>query len=308
MTLKPTGQTVFIFWDCNVYVVVWSSLGMRNSLRNTFFFSTRDQRLVLWHNHARRRINDTKWDDFFNTQARAPCSRGTRTREKERKKKNRERGGENEKKNLTFSRSSRSLSNSFCRDSARSSASSACCCKHWIFLFTASREFMPAILTLLFKKNPTNKTIILGCAKKKCAAAKWVKWWRENCDKKKENHVKCSKKKKFRSFWNVKKVTQEQQKESRRGGVRVQVISGSDGRPMERNLRSLVLVLRSTEALWAPERAMSARPSRKWSDRTGGVTSDRAGTVCERVRACLIGTKLGENEAKIVLSFFFGFF
>ena len=40
---------------------------------------------------------------------------------------------------LTFSRLSRSPSSSRCRPCARSSASSACCCRAWILRFTASR-------------------------------------------------------------------------------------------------------------------------------------------------------------------------
>lgn len=46
---------------------------------------------------------------------------------------------------LTFSRLSRSPSSSRCRPCARSSASSACCCKAWILRFTASRELRPAM-------------------------------------------------------------------------------------------------------------------------------------------------------------------
>lgn len=46
---------------------------------------------------------------------------------------------------LTFSRRSRSRSSSRWRTWARSSASSACCCRHWIFLFTASRELGAAM-------------------------------------------------------------------------------------------------------------------------------------------------------------------
>lgn len=42
---------------------------------------------------------------------------------------------------LTFSRRSRSLSSCVCRNCALSWASSACCCRHWIFLFTASKDF-----------------------------------------------------------------------------------------------------------------------------------------------------------------------
>lgn len=46
---------------------------------------------------------------------------------------------------LTFSRRSRSPSSSRCRPCARSSASSACCCRAWILRFTASRELRPAM-------------------------------------------------------------------------------------------------------------------------------------------------------------------
>lgn len=46
---------------------------------------------------------------------------------------------------LTFSRRSRSRSSSRWRTWARSSASSACCCRHWIFLFTASSELGAAM-------------------------------------------------------------------------------------------------------------------------------------------------------------------
>lgn len=62
---------------------------------------------------------------------------------------------------LTFSRRSRSSSSSLWKTWARSSASSACCCKAWILLFTESNEFRAitapsAINTTLTKRVTQN--------------------------------------------------------------------------------------------------------------------------------------------------------
>lgn len=54
-------------------------------------------------------------------------------------------GGRGAGSGLTFSRRSRSPSSSRCRPCARSSASSACCCRAWILRFTASSELRPAM-------------------------------------------------------------------------------------------------------------------------------------------------------------------